>query len=186
MDCRPRSSTSHPLMLMHPTLDVDALIERLDAPVFGFDLHRMAQCHGSIELAKRVKAIHPDALVIFGGISATYYADELIRYPAVDVVVKGYDTLDPVVALMQAVNRGERAFPTIPNLLYKENSDVVSSGFTHKPANRYNDATVDWSFYKDVEGDLATSKLIMTLPNTGCAHDCPWCGGSRFAYRSMG
>jgi clorobiocin/coumermycin A biosynthesis protein CloN6/CouN6 len=54
------------LMLMHPTLDVDALIERLDAPVFGFDLHWMAQCHGSIELAKRVKAIHRDALVIFG------------------------------------------------------------------------------------------------------------------------
>jgi clorobiocin biosynthesis protein CloN6 len=25
----------------------------------------------------------------------------------------------------------------------------------------------------------------MTLPNTGCAMDCPWCGGSRFAYRNI-
>jgi clorobiocin biosynthesis protein CloN6 len=25
----------------------------------------------------------------------------------------------------------------------------------------------------------------MTLPNTGCAYDCGWCGGSRFAYRNM-
>src|SRR5579871_4487976 len=97
------------LMLMHPTLDVDALIERLEAPVFGFDLHWMAQCHGSIELAKRVKAIHPDSVVIFGGISATYYAQELIRYPPVDVVLVGYDTLDPVVALMRTVKGGSRS-----------------------------------------------------------------------------
>src|SRR5258708_20273743 len=25
----------------------------------------------------------------------------------------------------------------------------------------------------------------MTLHNTGCAHDCGWCGGSRFAYRNI-
>ena len=166
------------LMLMHPTLDVDALLARLDAPVFGFDLHWMAQCHGSIELANRVKAIHPDAVVIFGGISATYYAEQLIRYPAVDVVVQGYDTLEPVLALTKAVKRGDRTFPSIPNLLYKEGSKVVSTDFTHKPSVNYNDATVDWSFYKDVEGDLTANRLIMTLPNTGCAHDCPWCGGS--------
>jgi clorobiocin/coumermycin A biosynthesis protein CloN6/CouN6 len=75
------------LMLMHPGLDVDALLARLAAPVFGFDLHWMAQCHGSVELAKRVKAIHPDALTVFGGISATYFASQLIEYPAVDIVV---------------------------------------------------------------------------------------------------
>ena len=24
----------------------------------------------------------------------------------------------------------------------------------------------------------------MTLPNTGCAMDCGWCGGSRYAYKN--
>jgi clorobiocin/coumermycin A biosynthesis protein CloN6/CouN6 len=174
------------LMLMHPTLDVDRLLSRLEAPVFGFDLHWMAQCHGSIELAKRVKAVHPDALVIFGGISSTYYAQELIRYAPVDVVVQGYDTLEPVTTLMQQVRSGQRRFDQIPNLLYKEsNGDVATSGFSHKPMVRYNDATVDWSYYQGVKSELLASRLIMTLPNTGCAHDCPWCGGSRFAYKNM-
>jgi clorobiocin biosynthesis protein CloN6 len=45
--------------------------------------------------------------------------------------------------------------------------------------------TVDWSFYKPQKIDLTASKLIMTLPNTGCAYDCPWCGGSRFAYKKI-
>ena len=78
------------LMLMHPQLDVDALLTRLEAPVFGLDLHWMAHCHGSIEVAKRVKAIHPEALVIFGGISSTYYANELIQYPAVDEIGRAH------------------------------------------------------------------------------------------------
>ncbi len=170
------------LMLMHPQLDVDALLARLEAPVFGIDLHWMAHCHGSIEIAKRVKAIHPETLVIFGGISSTYYADQLIQYPAVDAVVKGYDTLEPVTLLMEAVKRGERTFSHIPNLVYKQNgSEIAATGFTHKPMKNYNDATVDWSYYRETKNVSLGTKLIMTLPNTGCAHDCPWCGGSRFA-----
>ena len=174
------------LMLMHPQIDVDRLLARLEAPVFGFDLHWMAQCHGSIELAKKLKAIHPESLIIFGGISATYYADELIQYPAVDVVVKGYDTLEPVTLLMQAVTHGEYRLDHIPNLVYKgKGSQILSTGFSHKPMKNYNDATVDWSYFQKARGDSTTSKLIMTLPNTGCAMDCPWCGGSRFAYRNI-
>jgi len=174
------------LMLMHPQLDVERLLASLEAPVFGFDLHWMAQCHGSIELATKLKAIHPESLIIFGGISATYYADELIQYPAVDVVVKGYDTLEPLTLFMQAVTRGDHTFDHIPNLLYKgKGANIVSTGFSHKPMENYNNATVDWSYYQKVKGHSTTSKLIMTLPNTGCAMDCPWCGGSRFAYRNI-
>ncbi|HLJ33035.1 MAG TPA: cobalamin-dependent protein [Ktedonobacteraceae bacterium] len=169
------------LMLMHPRLNVDALLGRLEAPVFGFDLHWMAHCHGSIELAKRVKAIHPESLVIFGGISSTYYADQLIQYPAVDIVAKGYDTLEPVTMLMEAVRRGERSFSHIPNLVYKKVGEIEDTGFSHKPMKNYNDVNMDWGYYRDQKKVPGGSKLIMTLPNTGCAYDCPFCGGSRYA-----
>src|SRR5215204_3339635 len=56
------------LMLMHPDIDVEALIGCLEAPIYGFDLHWMPQCHGAIELAAVVKRIHPHALTVFGGI----------------------------------------------------------------------------------------------------------------------
>ncbi len=174
------------LMLAHPTIDVDRLVGRLDAPVFGLDLHWMAHCHGSIELARRLKRIHPDSLVIFGGISATYYASELIRDPGVDAVVKGYDTLLPVRELVAKVKTGQRDFSRISNLIYKTTGgDIEDTGFTHKPMRDYNDSTTDWSGYAKVKGGLTVSRSIMTLPNTGCAHDCPWCGGSRYAYRNI-
>jgi clorobiocin biosynthesis protein CloN6 len=175
------------LMLQYPELDVRRLLRGLEAPIFGFDLHWMTQCNGAIELAAVLKQEHPDALTIFGGISATYYAKQLITYPSVDVVVQGYDTLDPVTDLVAAVVRGgSRDFGSIPNLLYKVDGEVRASGFTHKPAANYNNERNDWSYYRDTPtASPLTSKLIMTLPNTGCAHDCGWCGGSKFAYRNI-
>jgi clorobiocin/coumermycin A biosynthesis protein CloN6/CouN6 len=174
------------LMLMHPGLDVKRLLGRLEAPVYGFDLHWMTQCHGAIELAAVLKEVHPEALTIFGGISATYYANQLITYPSVDVVVQGYDTLQPVTELITRVTRGSRDFRSIPNLLYKADGEIQVTGFTHKPDQNYNDARNDWSYYRGTDSaGPSVSKLIMTLPNTGCAHDCGWCGGSKFAYRNI-
>jgi clorobiocin biosynthesis protein CloN6 len=174
------------LMLRCPKLDVSKLLARLEAPVFGIDLHFMPHCHGSIELANKLKSIHPDSLIIFGGISATYYSAELIQYPAVDVVLQGYDTLEPLTSLIAAVKSGIRAFDSIPNLVFKrDKKQIVSTGFTHKPKRKYNDATVDWSYYSKIRDSLTASKLIMTLPNAGCSYDCSWCGGSRFAYRNI-
>jgi clorobiocin biosynthesis protein CloN6 len=174
------------LMLMHPDLDVKQLLGRLEAPVFGFDLHWMTQCHGAIELAAALKEVHPEALTIFGGISATYYADQLIEYTSVDVVVQGYDTLEPVTELVSRLRQGNRDLRSIPNLLYKAGGEVQATGFTHKPASNYNDAQGDWSYYRDAaSAGPSVSKLIMTLPNTGCVHDCGWCGGSKFAYRNI-
>ncbi len=174
------------LMLMHPGLDVEALLARLDAPVVGFDLHWMTQCHGAVELASVLKRVNSEVLTVFGGISATYFAEELIRYPSVDVVVQGYDTLDPLTRLVGLAGDGSRDFGSVPNLLYKKEGDVIRTGFHHKPARDYNDATNDWSYYRGSRpSDPSVSKLIMTLPNTGCAHDCGWCGGSRYAYRNM-
>jgi clorobiocin biosynthesis protein CloN6 len=174
------------LMLQYPELDVKRLLGRLEAPIFGFDLHWMTQCQGAIELAAELKEVHPEALTIFGGISATYFAKQLIEYPSVDVVVQGYDTLVPVTELVTRVRQGSRDFRSIPNLLYKDGGEVQATGFTHKPAANYNNARNDWSYYKETPNPgLSASKLIMTLPNTGCVHDCGWCGGSKFAYRNI-
>ncbi|HWQ83064.1 MAG TPA: cobalamin-dependent protein, partial [Anaerolineales bacterium] len=171
------------LMLQHSNLDIDRLLAHLEAPVFGLDLHWMAHCHGSIEVAQRVKAIHPDSLVIFGGLSATYFADQLIQYPAIDLVVQGYDTLEPVRQLVQSVIDGSRNLAAIPNLVYRQpDKTVAKTGYTHQPSRKYNDAAIQWSFYRDAISSPTVNRLIMTLPNSGCAHDCGWCGGSRSAF----
>lgn len=175
------------LMLMYPDLNVDKLIANLDAPVFGLDLHWMAHCHGSIEVANKIKSIHPDSVIIFGGLSATYYAQELIQYPSVDIVVRGYDTLLPVTQLVKSIKEEIRNYDNIPNLIYKRGAEIIDTGYSYRPEQNYNDVPIDWSFYKNAHSGPTVTNLVMTLPNTGCTMDCGWCGGSRYSYqKNMG
>jgi clorobiocin biosynthesis protein CloN6 len=173
------------IMLKFPDIDVERLIAHIQTPLIGIDLHWAIHCHGSIEVARLIKKIHPDTLIMFGGISATYFAEELIGYEGVDFVVQGYDTLEPVRQLVQQIRTGNRQFETIPNLLFKRNGQIVRTGFEHKPERNYNNTPGNFSYYGKTQINLRSSPMIMTLPNSGCAMNCGWCGGSRYAFRRI-
>jgi clorobiocin biosynthesis protein CloN6 len=56
--------------------------------------------------------LHPETPVAFGGISSTYYADQLIQCPFIDMVMKGYDTHEPMAHLLTEI-QGARRFDGI-------------------------------------------------------------------------
>ncbi len=172
------------VLLRHPRLDVGSVIDAIDAPVVGIDLHWMVHAQGSLELAALVKARRPDVRVLFGGISATYFARELIARPEVDLVMRGYDTHEPVALLLDAVARGRSDLRGVPNLLWKEDGAVVDNGVSHAP-----DAFscgIDWSHAPPAGGASALPiREVVSTQNAGCAYACGWCGGSRDAFRRI-
>jgi radical SAM superfamily enzyme YgiQ (UPF0313 family) len=68
-------------MLKDRKFDAEKFISRLKTAAFGIDLHWLPHAHGSLEVAALCKKHHPNVPVIFGGYSATYFHEELIRYP---------------------------------------------------------------------------------------------------------
>ena len=72
----------------------------------GIDLHWLPHAHGALEVAKIVKEIHPDVPVILGGLSSTYFHQELIGYPQVDYVLRGDSTEAPLYQLLLALRNG--------------------------------------------------------------------------------
>jgi len=56
-------------MLKDPRFNVEQFIKKLSASAFGIDLHWLPHAHGSLELAKIVKTLHPSTPVIMGGLS---------------------------------------------------------------------------------------------------------------------
>ena len=70
-------------MLQSDSFDVERRIRGLDADVFAIDLHWMPHAHGAIELAKIVKKYHPNAKVEFGGLTSSYFHQELIQRPEI-------------------------------------------------------------------------------------------------------
>ena len=106
------------LMLNRPDFDVERAIREMDPVAFGIDLHWLPHAHGSVEIAKIVKKYHPNTPVLFGGLSASYFHEELATYPCVDYVVRGDSTEEPITRLLYAI-KGKGSVADIPNVTWK-------------------------------------------------------------------
>jgi radical SAM superfamily enzyme YgiQ (UPF0313 family) len=104
-------------MLNSRRFDVPAFLARQRPKAVGIDLHWLPHAHGALEVARLVKAIHPDVPVIMGGLSATYFHRELIAYPQVDFVMRGDSTEPPLHQLLLALRDGAPvdAIPELPS-----------------------------------------------------------------------
>jgi clorobiocin biosynthesis protein CloN6 len=172
------------LLLRYPHLQFDTVLQALQVKLLGIDLHWMVHVQGSLEVAKRFKAVHPLVPVIFGGISSTYYANELVRYPFVDMVMRGYDTHEPMAALLSALG-GRGSLDGVANLLWKDrDGSIVDNGFNYTPDSFA--CGIDWSTipHKQVSTSLPILEVLSTQ-NAGCSYNCGWCGGSREAFRRV-
>ncbi len=165
-------------MLRHPEFNVETFFERVPAAFIGIDLHWLAHAHGALELTRLYKEIHPGAKTMVGGIASTYYHEELITYPQIDYVVRGYDTLLPVELLVKSSNVPQ-ILAEIPNLTWKDGGQVRCNTMTHAPA--VYSAAVDWR--KIFTGDRkGMTPYNLVIPQAGCEYSCRWCGGSRYFF----
>ncbi len=183
------------MMLNDPGLDVPDLIGRLDSDLFGIDLHWLPHAHGALEIAKIVKEKHPGAKVLMGGYSSTYYHDELVRYPQVDLVMRGDSTEVPVAELLDALETG-KPLDKVQNLTWKEGSRVEHNPMTFIPEDiDYIDVDYGWIVrsvikHRDLEGhkpfkDWDRYPLTAVFTVRGCYQKCVVCGGSCTAMRGF-
>jgi hypothetical protein len=61
---------------------------------------------------------HPGSKVLLGGLSSTYYHEELIQNPNIDFVIRGDSTEEPCRQLLQAL-REKSSLETVENLTWK-------------------------------------------------------------------
>jgi B12-binding domain/radical SAM domain protein len=183
------------LMLNHPDLDVEALIGKLRSAVFGIDLHWLPHAHGSLAIAEIVKRLHPDSKVLFGGFSSSYYHQELINYPQVDLVLRGDSTEEPLALLMAALETGSD-LASVPNLTWKKDGRAVVNDLTHVPEDLdFLDVDYGWIIrsvirHRDLEGakpfkDWDRYPLTAAFTVRGCSQACAVCGGSCGAMRKV-
>ncbi len=183
------------MMLNDPNLDVPELIGRLDSDLFGIDLHWLPHAHGALEVARIVKEKHPGTRVLMGGYSSTYYADELIRYPQVDLVMRGDSTEIPVAELLDNLER-DRPLEKVQNLSWKEGEKIAHNPMTFVPEDLdYIDVDYGWIVrsvirHRDLEGhkpfrDWDRYPLTAVFTVRGCYHKCVVCGGSCSAMRGF-
>ncbi|HUL01841.1 MAG TPA: TIGR04190 family B12-binding domain/radical SAM domain protein [Gemmatimonadales bacterium] len=181
------------LMMRDRTFDVDRFLRRLRPRLFGIDLHWLPHAHGSLEVARRLKEIHPDIPTVFGGISSTYYHEELIQRPEVDFVLRG-SVCEPFLLALVRQLAGARDFATVPSLTWKEGGAVRVNPAGPTPGG-LDDYPIDLGMMiRQVVGHLDfwsnvpfhhwwRHPITAVFTVRGCGHGCLTCGAADAAFR---
>jgi B12-binding domain/radical SAM domain protein len=183
-------------MLKSRRFDVERLIRSLNPLAFGIDLHWLPHAQGSLELAKVIKKYHPRTPVIFGGLSASYYHQELMLYPQVDYVIRGDSAEEPLRQLLEMI-RQKGPLKNVPNLTWREDGGRIRvNEFSCVPldldnlAFDYRSVMRSSAQYRDLTGhlpfrDWLNYPIVAVLPWRGCKYNCLTCGGAAHAYKNI-
>ncbi len=174
----------------------EKFVQAIETRAFGIDLHWLPHAHGALEVARLAKTYHPHTPIIFGGYSATYFHEELIRYPFVDYVLRGDSTEHPLEQLLQHIVAGTTPVD-VPNLTWKDRQGTIHvNPLTYIPED-LDHLILDYHpLVKSVvrDRDLLNYApfshwleypIMASLTVKGCTQNCTICGGSAFAGRHL-
>lgn len=140
--------------------------ELADKPLYtGISAMTGHQLKGGLTVARYVRKISPDTLLVWGGIHASILPEETLCDPLVDTVVTGRGE-EPAVRIAQIVaDGGKRRLINRVISAGKEASNLRSADFFEIPA--------DWPQYltpvvRDVRG-------LAYVSSRGCPHRCAYC-----------
>ncbi|HUW43211.1 MAG TPA: cobalamin-dependent protein, partial [Thermoplasmata archaeon] len=176
-------------MLADEKYDAERAIKKIDSEIFGIDLHWTPHAHGSLEVAKLIKRLHPNSKVVMGGFSATYYFDEILRdHQYVDAVFLGDSTELPMLQYAGAIDKGT-PLGSVQNLAFREGGKPRSNGITHV-VQSLDEVEFDYGLIVkmvlgsfDLTGhlpylDWKRNPMLLVSTVRGCAFDCGTCMGA--------
>ncbi len=185
-------------MLRDRAFDPAACVKGLRPSLaFGIDLHWLPHADGSLALAELTKRLHPEIPIILGGLSATYYHEEIMRdYPFIDFVVRGDTTEEAVRLLLAAIKRGN-GYADVPNLVWRDEQGRITVNKQAYSPRTLDHIAFDYSHlirmairYRDPFGYIPFKywpayPVTALLSCRGCRHNCGSCGGSRSAFHRV-
>jgi B12-binding domain/radical SAM domain protein len=172
-------------MVYNLIFDAEEHIKRISAKVYAIGLHWCVHSQGAIEVAKLCKKLHPDAMVVMGGLTSTVFSSEIIeKYEFIDAVIRG-EAEKSFLALMRALENGN-SLDEVPNLTFRDNNGNVRINQLMEPCSNLDE-------FEFTRLDLLEPKQAVYPESTpphwsipicrGCIHNCISCGGAAYSYR---
>ncbi|WP_456473818.1 TIGR04190 family B12-binding domain/radical SAM domain protein [Candidatus Pyrohabitans sp.] len=182
-------------MLRDRNVNLEEYIRKMHPQAFGIDLHWLPHVHGALNLVKLCKRVHEDVPIVMGGLSASYFHEELLtKVPEVDYVLRGDSTEKPFVQLMESI-AGERKLSSVDNLSYRNGSKVRVNPIRYVPENLDEfHLDYDYVFKKLIRArsldmlpfyEFLNRPIMAVLTRKGCESNCIACGGSEYAYAKI-
>ncbi len=153
------------------TRSLDFFLDQIDlreinAAVVGFTLTE-TNIRFSIELARRLRKLDPNKIILFGGhrIFFPEDPDDQVPLDACDAVVRGEGELTLLDILTNGLNRNKGTF-TRGNSRWEYNGDrELIEDLDQFP----------WPRYEDVNWDLFPDRSVSIMGSRGCVNHCSFC-----------
>lgn len=189
------------------SFDLEAWLRRhRRARLVLIDLHWYEHAYGAISVAELCKAVLPEARTVLGGLTASAYAEEIMRrFEAVDFIIRG-DAEMPLVELVRRLDGRREALAHVPNLIYRERGEIRENPRSYcagtEDLDRLNYVDVD--FLEHAEAYLAHEYVVTDIERArtalengrpfrgrwlatarGCKFECSYCGGCKSAHKTL-
>ncbi|MCP4024358.1 MAG: tetratricopeptide repeat protein, partial [Desulfobacteraceae bacterium] len=139
--------------------------------VVGFSILFDEQILCSLLLAEKIKKVHPEVIVVFGGAAISCFGEKIQQSPFVDFVV--YEAgEEPFKALLESIRTG-RLNEKISGVAYKKTGECIKKEAV--PANLEHNFYPDFSDY-DLQNYFCKDVVIPILSSKGCYwRQCSFC-----------
>lgn len=161
---------------------MDAALQRYEPRHVGVILQWKETLPSFLTIADHVHRTVPDVPIWAGGMTASYFAADLLHSSPISGVVRG-DSEIPLAEICDGAPA-----QSIPNLLYRKGSEIAASKACWVADAKALDAIRFGRLdFLDAHPDyLRRIDERLGLPlaiGRGCAYDCGYCGGSRSAFQ---
>lgn len=180
------------LLLKDRNFDFVDFLKKLEADLYTVGLHWCVHSVGAIEVAKLCKYLHPDSTVAMGGLTSTFFAEEIVRnFSFVDCVIRGEGEI-PICNFMRNLKSTDKfkALQNTPNCTFRNQMGEVVSTSIHVPPRSLDE--LEFTRFDLVEPYIRTlnspftNTMMWNIPiSRGCLMNCAGCGGSRTSYKVM-
>lgn len=189
--------------LYYGDFDVNRYLDD-EVVLIGFSAHWFPMLNECLDNAKQIKKINPSIYISFGGLSASYFATELLMgYQFIDGVTKG-DGEEPIRRILEHLTSNSSDFSDVPNLVWRNRGKIIDNGITYQNTaenvfdihyafqDRY---LLHYDFAKNTKlfcnaytdfcsfqpRDFKCGKTYFLLTGKGCPVNCTFCGGGHDA-----
>ncbi len=172
-------------MIESQSFDAKEYIKNLSSKVFAIGLHWCVHSQGAIEVARLCKNLHPNSIVILGGLTATVFHHQIIsKYNFVDIIIRG-EAEKSFLLLMEAL-KNNKQLKTVPNLTYRDSAGQININPLMEPSIDLDE--FEFTSLKLIEPKRSIFPANMpsrwSIPVCrGCLYNCVTCGGSEYSYK---
>ena len=135
----------------------------------------------STHLAKKIKSILPESVIIFGGVHPTLLSNEVLNDESIDIVIRGEGefTFREVIDVFMK----NRSLKDIKGISYKENKKIIHNGYREEIENLDEIPFPAWELfpvklYRPLPHWTLVSPNIPIFPlltSRGCPYNCTYC-----------